>query len=195
MVADDRRRLLMEALMTSRLGVTDTNLQALLGEYGDDPTVNAIRQILELRQDEESLAEDSATVEARRTSDSFDYDRPDTYGRSDMRASSKERILSRIDALRDEVQLLRTRNDELAAALGACYLCWGENAECSVCAGRGVFGSVTPDPVLFARIATPAVRAIQASRDLERTRGAGRAFPNARKEGMNDGVSDSRERS
>ncbi len=45
----------------------------------------------------------------------------------------------------------------LAAALGAC-VCWGEDAGCPECGGKGSAGWVPPDPELFAEYVVPAVR-------------------------------------
>src|SRR5262245_18766203 len=66
-----------------------------------------------------------------------------------------ERILKR---LYRELEELRERNDWLAAALCACYLCWGEDAECEICAGAGAAGWNAPDELLFPHYVTPAIR-------------------------------------
>jgi hypothetical protein len=60
-----------------------------------------------------------------------------------------------------EVEELRERNDSLAAALGACYLCWGENPQCEVCAGIGAPGWNASDEILFSHYATPAIRRLR----------------------------------
>jgi len=44
---------------------------------------------------------------------------------------------------------------ELAAALGACGLCWGEDELCPSCRGRGRPGMVRPDLELRAKIFGP----------------------------------------
>src|SRR2546421_5862299 len=44
-----------------------------------------------------------------------------------------------------ELKELRSRNADLAAALGACPLCWGKNARCTFCRGRGRPGFSIPD--------------------------------------------------
>jgi hypothetical protein len=44
---------------------------------------------------------------------------------------------------------------DLAAALGACGLCWGEDAACPNCRGRGRAGMVRPDSELRARLLGP----------------------------------------
>lgn len=60
-----------------------------------------------------------------------------------------------------ELEELRERNDTLASALGACYLCWGEDFECEVCHGRGQPGSLLPDRTLFSELVAPAVRRLR----------------------------------
>ena len=44
---------------------------------------------------------------------------------------------------------------DLAAALGACGMCWGEDEFCPSCRGRGRPGMVRPDPELRARLLGP----------------------------------------
>jgi hypothetical protein len=56
-----------------------------------------------------------------------------------------------------EVQLFRDRTDKLAAALGACCLCWGEDANCRFCRGRGAPGFAHPDETMFEYYVVPAV--------------------------------------
>lgn len=69
-----------------------------------------------------------------------------------------ERVLRRLYA---EVDELRTRNDTLAAALGACYLCWGEDRDCPECHGRGGPGSTQPDRECFMAWVEPALRRLR----------------------------------
>jgi hypothetical protein len=57
-----------------------------------------------------------------------------------------------------ELELLRERNDTLAAALGACYICFGTDQVCPECAGRGLPGSANPDPDTYREYVQPAVR-------------------------------------
>jgi hypothetical protein len=61
-----------------------------------------------------------------------------------------------------ELEALRTRNDALAAALGACYLCFGDDPLCEECGGRGVSGSLAPQPAAFRKYVLPAVRRARA---------------------------------
>ena len=55
-----------------------------------------------------------------------------------------------------ELAALRQVNATLAAALGACPLCWGDD-ECDACEGGGRPGYVRPDPELFDELVVPAI--------------------------------------
>jgi hypothetical protein len=57
--------------------------------------------------------------------------------------------------LLEAYQACRERLGLLAAALGACGLCWGDNEACPSCRGRGRPGMVRPDPELRARLLGP----------------------------------------
>jgi hypothetical protein len=63
-----------------------------------------------------------------------------------------------LERLYAEVEELRLRNRTVAAALGACPRCWGEEHDCPVCRGRGRPGGRAPDSVLYHELVEPAVR-------------------------------------
>jgi len=72
---------------------------------------------------------------------------------------------ARIEAMRRQARRLyeahrgaSERLAELAAALGACGLCWGEDDFCPSCRGRGRPGMVRPDLELRARLLGPVGR-------------------------------------
>lgn len=65
------------------------------------------------------------------------------------------------EALQTEVEEFRFRNDTLAAALGACYLCWGENITCENCVGQGTAGYFAIDAPAFSEFIAPALRAFK----------------------------------
>lgn len=73
-----------------------------------------------------------------------------------------QQMAEQIQEMSEELDALQARNDDLADALGACYLCWGENPICPDCAGRGIPGSRPLDPILYRELILPAVRARQA---------------------------------
>jgi hypothetical protein len=78
------------------------------------------------------------------------------------------------DEIRAELANLREANDTVAAALGACPYCWGGNAECAVCRGRGRSGYREPDPALFNELVMPAVQRV---RSLKRSAARPRSGP------------------
>lgn len=61
-----------------------------------------------------------------------------------------------------ELDVLRTRNDALSDALGACQLCFGADPQCQQCHGRGRPGGRTPDPAAFRTYVLPAIRRARA---------------------------------
>ncbi|MBF2000369.1 MAG: hypothetical protein IGS38_06580 [Synechococcales cyanobacterium M58_A2018_015] len=69
-----------------------------------------------------------------------------------------------IEDLQQQLEEMEVRNDELAAALGACYLCWGEDPECPECQGKGQPGSIEPEWELFREWVLPAIKAVQVAR-------------------------------
>jgi hypothetical protein len=62
------------------------------------------------------------------------------------------------DGLVQDVGGLRSRLDDLAAALGACPGCWGDDSSCGWCRGRGAPGALPPDPDAFRRLVRPALQ-------------------------------------
>jgi hypothetical protein len=63
-----------------------------------------------------------------------------------------------------ELKVLREREDLLAAALGACCLCWGQDEDCRACRGRGRPGYSLPDEALFEELVLPAVQLLRTQR-------------------------------
>lgn len=73
-------------------------------------------------------------------------------------------ILQEYEELLLDVEEMEDLLERLAAALGACPECFGAEAECPACSGRGTPGSAPPDAALFATFVAPALRAIRARR-------------------------------
>jgi hypothetical protein len=67
------------------------------------------------------------------------------------------------ERLIEESQAARERLDALAAAIGACPCCFGENLLCETCGGAGGPGSRLPQPQEFQRYVKPAVQRVQAA--------------------------------
>lgn len=60
-----------------------------------------------------------------------------------------------------ELERLRNRNELVAAALGACDRCFGDDDSCPVCGGEGRPGWEPPDRRLFAEIVGPALERLR----------------------------------
>jgi hypothetical protein len=107
-----------------------------------------------------------------------DEDDTDSEEEEDYTLSRRSRAIQRlrtrfvkmqqqIEDMQQQIEEMEIRNDELAAALGACYLCWGEDPECPECQGKGHPGSVMPDRALFREWVLPAVKAAQAAKSQQ----------------------------
>jgi len=73
-------------------------------------------------------------------------------------AESEQRVqkLGRVALrLRAELEAAQARLADLAAAFGACGLCWGEDPYCAGCRGRGRPGRFHPDHALQQRLFAP----------------------------------------
>lgn len=118
----------------------------LLADH-EDPTVRAVAQMIATREAADALeAEEAAGT---------DGDSPAPEPR--LAPEERARLEARIDRLSTEVRRLRRVNDVLAAALGACPVCWGEAPDCEVCEGGGAPGWEEPERRLFLRLVRPAL--------------------------------------
>lgn len=159
-VSADARSLLLETLAARAGGGGGINVQELLlsrlGDLGDedDPTVGLIARYLvqsQTEQDEEAPSDDE--------------DEEDSPEVDEARAEERARVFGQLrrtmEEMYEELEALRERNETLAAALGACHLCWGEDFGCEVCGGTGGPGSSMPDGPLLARLVVPAARRLR----------------------------------
>jgi len=85
----------------------------------------------------------------------------EALAQSQARAAKLQRIARRIS---DELEGAHAMLGDLAAAFGACGLCWGEDATCPSCRGRGKPGRFAPDPELRLRFGPEPVDPPAASR-------------------------------
>jgi hypothetical protein len=204
--------LLLEALRSRVGSATDPALQTLLsgmdaGASGaalpstqellsqlesTDPTVGLIAKYLAARQVSESESsseeETEAEEEAVRTAEEQRW----VLEQYERLAQVVQRLQGQVTKLCAELDQLREVNDALAAALGACYLCWGKDAGCPVCHGTGHPGTAMPDKQLFAQFVVPTLRTLQEQKLVNRnklTNGQFNAFTqdmNAKKGGDNE---------
>ena len=158
----DIRSLLLETLNARANGGTLPTTQDLLAKMAEaNPTMGLVAQLLAQNQQQvrerEASSQDEGDTELSEPFSEPDQDR----GRSRQRAV--HRLRQQIKIMNRELSELRERNDSLAAALGACHLCWGSDPECEICGGRGSPGTSVPDKSLFKELVRPAVRALQKS--------------------------------
>ncbi len=180
--------LLLEALRSRAGSATDPALQTLLsgmdaGASGGalpsvqellsqlestDPTVGLIAKYLAARQvsGSESSSEEAIEVEGEAvyTAEVQSV----AVEQFERLAQVVQRLGGHVTKLRAELDQLREVNDALAAALGACYLCWGKDAGCPVCHGTGGPGTAMPDKRLFARFVAPTLRTLQEQKLVNR---------------------------
>jgi len=118
-------------------------MQALLQQYDGDPRLRLLAQILQARaQAPSAIPTPAATV---------------------------EEMESRFARMRRAHAELRDQYLRIAAALGACARCWGEDARCRECGGAGTSGFFEPDRELFLCYVLPAVRRVRAQADARST--------------------------
>ncbi|MCI0394336.1 MAG: hypothetical protein L0332_07030 [Chloroflexi bacterium] len=148
-MTDELYRLLLQRLTGASAGPeAEATTQEMLAQMvAADPRLQWVHQYLAQRQAANAQEAHNLSAFARESDD------------SQLRAVRQLR--QQMKALMLELQELRERNDSLAAALGACYLCWGEDPECSYCAGRGRPGYAAPDKALFMAWVAPAGRALK----------------------------------
>jgi hypothetical protein len=126
-----------------------------------DAQAMAQRMMAELRESNPQLAILAQLMQARTiVPDPVSADLSDEVIRlADQLAAAEARIDAMKRQARRLVALHREADDrlaDLAAALGACGLCWGEDDFCPSCRGRGRPGMVRPDFELRARLLGPA---------------------------------------
>jgi hypothetical protein len=169
-VAKDARSLLLETLVAQAGGGGGVNVQELLlSQLGDtdddaDPTVGLIARYLAQSQTEQAEGDTSPDEE-----DMEFFDSPSELDkvRSEERARSFQRLRQTMEQMYEELEALRERNDALAAALGACHLCWGKDFDCPVCGGTGHPGFSMPDRSLLVQLVTPAVQRLREREGLD----------------------------
>jgi hypothetical protein len=137
------------------------DLSELLGQLGaENPMARMLSEHLAQQEASRRSAAPVIDVAGEVTPDSPPPD--DGAGReqaaSDAATSAILELKSQAEAMFEELQVLRERNEELAWALGACPLCWGKDATCRSCRGRGRPGFCFPDSRGFLAYVLPAAR-------------------------------------
>jgi hypothetical protein len=167
MPSDSRSVLLQALLARSGKGELPTTEDLVSELAGSDPTAGIIAQYLAQRRVEEaehetSADEDEETDALRIPSDEWNA----MVERNAQLGKAFRGLRQEVESLYGELEDLRARNDKLAAALGACYLCWGLDVDCPTCGGQGLPGTSSPDRRLFAQLVAPAIRRLQRHEDV-----------------------------
>ncbi len=169
MANDDISRLLLESLAAGGSGLNGNagKFQELLSQWNNPEQItNFLAHYLAKKQEEAQLDTPSSEEED-----------PDLLPESaeletiDFQEEKKERarrLRVKSRQMRSELLALRERNDLLAEALGACYLCWGEYLDCRECRGRGMPGSRPPNREVFKQFVSPAMSRIQTRNGLRK---------------------------
>lgn len=194
---DPMLALLIDALsgkgQIDSLALLRTQLDA---RAGDNPQAAQILRLLEQnRQQQNSEPQEEEVI---LTSDEEAYSDHGTLAEENREVSDEyvqelEETVNRVFA---ELEELRARNNVLAAALGACHLCFGDDAICKKCGGRGVPGSLAPKPAPFRKYILPALRRVKAIeterskhaplRDRESTSGLSNESPKRPRRGASE---------
>jgi hypothetical protein len=82
----------------------------------------------------------------------------------DAAAASAGDVGEAAESLTLALNVLQQRNDLLAAALGACCSCWGQDPQCRLCRGRGRPGFAIPDEQLFREFVLPSIQMLRAQK-------------------------------
>lgn len=204
--------LLLEALRSRSGSTTDPALQTLLsgmdaGANGGalpstqellsqlestNPTAGLIAKYIAARQVPESESSSEEAIEVEGEVVYTAEVQSVAVEQFERLAQVVQRLGGQVKKLRAELDQLREVNDALAAALGACYLCWGKDPGCPVCHGTGRPGTAIPDKQLFARFVAPVLRTLREQKEFNRnksTNGQINAFTqdmNAKKGGYNE---------
>ena len=147
--------MLMQMLLSGNapgIGLDSTSLnQMLAGLEQSDPRMAALIRHLQTRLTAQSALSESTEAESGAADDSIE---DDNAALIEMNRQLKEMA----DRMSSELDALRARNDMLAAALGACHLCWGDDRKCQYCQGAGRIGAYVIERPLFDEVIGPAVR-------------------------------------
>jgi len=129
----------------------------------DNPQAAQILQLLEQRRQQQN-SESQEEEELILPSEEEAYSEHGTLAEEarEENARHAQELEDTVNRVYAELEMLRARNDALAAALGACYLCFGDDVLCKECGGRGVPGSLAPKPAAFRKYVLPAFRRAKA---------------------------------
>jgi hypothetical protein len=163
-MSENLSQLIMQMLTGQADSSAGAGLQDMLSKMDtSDPRMALFAQYMKQRQEETArVASARADVESEWTED----ERP--QARAEEKAQAISQLRQEVSRMYGELEDLRAQNDRLAAALGACYLCWGADLACQVCGGSGQPGASPPDRKLFGELVIPAVRRLYQSQSVDK---------------------------
>jgi hypothetical protein len=168
--ADPTVQALLAGMNSGSVEGTLPSAQELLGQLeSTNPTLGLIAKYLAARQVNESQTDSADETEVDEVAARAAEDQRLALEQSDHLAQLVRGLERQVRKMRIELEQLRARNDTLAAALGACYLCWGEDTNCPVCRGSGGPGYLMPGKAVFAHFVTPAIRRLRVEREVDRS--------------------------
>lgn len=129
----------------------------LAAQAQDNPNLAMLMQLMEAQATAPTrrgaACDDVIDVEATRAAEPPGLD---AVMRADLQA-----LVQGSEQMAADLAVLQQRNDALAAALGACHLCFGADAWCAHCGGRGLPGSRRPEVAAFKRYVRPVLQRLQ----------------------------------
>jgi hypothetical protein len=151
---------LADALAKMRSSGGDQLPEDLLARLSTNPTAALLAK---------HLAESRASSAARETVIDVEPEEVPPKPAAEDCADAMRELRQQVESMFAELSASRERIDLLASALGACCLCWGEEADCRICRGRGRPGFSLPDDALFEQFVLPAVKTLRAQRAQNRS--------------------------
>jgi hypothetical protein len=164
----------LQSLLAAQVGGDQSNeldLVSLLAAQGgnkgdlDDDRLNIMLRWLEQRR---ATATQTEPVEEVPSAAEIELERLEEMRqkreRQEEKRAQEQELKKVMDSMYAELETLRARNDTLAEALGACYLCFGEDLTCPECNGNGVPGSLLPNESAFRKYVAPAVNRVRAAK-------------------------------
>jgi len=132
---------------------TTNPMDALIDQMaGDNEQLKTFVQIMRQQQaeEEEALEEEIPYEEVVQDS---------TLKKALIKEQKKSRKFIQLFKMQQqELNFLDGISEELAAALGACSSCWGQEDDCEYCRGNGIPGFYPPEKKAFNEWVSPALR-------------------------------------
>lgn len=165
------QKTLLSMLMNSQGGAqSDLDLQSLLtsvgagGEAGGSLSGDQTQLIMRWLEERRAATAASSVEEAPPSEAELGLLRLEEQREARQKRAEMRELNRMIEEVCAERDALVERNDTLAAALGACHLCFGEGEDltCPNCGGQGKPGWRLPDPIAFREYIAPAVNRVRA---------------------------------